>query len=105
MACANRQALVDRGTFCQVFCHYPLSGRPNAAHLAAFILPSLGRLASATLLLGHWCDILRIAAMGVHASHCGLRRDDVGTNKRSIRELAVDGCAFETRDDVDCSVV
>ena len=98
-----RQAVVRRRTLCQVFDHCPLSGRPTAAHLAAFILPSLGRLASATLLLGHWCDILRIAAMGVHASHCGLRTDDVGTNKRSIGELAVDGCAFETRDDGDCS--
>jgi len=105
MTCKIRQAVVRKATSCQVFNHLPLSTRPTAAHLAAFILPSLGRLASATLLLGHWCDILRIAAMGVHASHCGLRRDDVGTNKRSIGELAVDGCAFETRDDVACSVV
>ena len=103
MTCKIRQAVVRKATSCQVFNHLPLSTRPTAAHLAAFILPSLGRLASATLLLGHWCDILRIAAMGVHASHCGLRRDDVGTNKRSIGELAVDGCAFETRDDGDCS--
>jgi hypothetical protein len=28
----------------QVFDHCPLSNRPTAAHLAAFILPSRGRL-------------------------------------------------------------
>jgi hypothetical protein len=91
MTCAIRQAVVRNRTLRQVSDMFPLSDRPTAAHLAAFILPSLGRLASATLLLSHWCEILRIAAMGVHASHCGLRTDDVGTNKRSIGALAVDG--------------
>jgi hypothetical protein len=33
---------VRRRTLCQVFDHCPLSGRPTAAHLAAFILPSRG---------------------------------------------------------------
>ena len=62
-----------------------------------------GRLASATPPLDHWCDIPRVVAIGVHASHCGLRTDDVGTNKRSIGVLVVDECAFETREDGDCS--
>src|SRR6266545_3899370 len=66
-------------------------------------LTSGGRSASATPPLGHWCDILRTAAMEVNASHCDPRTDDVGTNKRSIGALAVDRCAFETRDDGDCS--
>jgi hypothetical protein len=43
MTCANWQAFVRRRTLCQVFDHCPLSGRPTAARLAAFILPSLGR--------------------------------------------------------------
>src|SRR5215471_8565708 len=43
--------------------------------------------------------------MDVHASHRGPRTDDVGTNKRSIGALPVDGCVFETRDDGDCSAV
>jgi hypothetical protein len=103
MTCAIRQAFVRRRTLCQVYDHCPLSGRPTAARLAAFILPSLGRSASATPPLGHWCDILRTAAMEVNASHCDPRTDDVGTNKRSIGALAVDRCAFETRDDGDCS--
>jgi len=42
MTCANWQAVVRRRTLCQVFDHCPLSVRPTAAHLAAFILPSHG---------------------------------------------------------------
>ena len=44
VTCANWQAFVCRHTLCQVFDHCPLSGRPTAARLAAFILPSFGRL-------------------------------------------------------------
>ena len=43
MTCANLQAFVRQRTLCQVFDHCPVSGRPTAARLAAFILPSLGR--------------------------------------------------------------
>ena len=103
MTCAVWQAFVCRRTSCQVFDHCPLSSRPTAAHLAAFILPSGGRLAFPTRPLGHWCDILRPAAMDVHANHCDPRPDDGGTNRRSIGALAVDGCAFGTRDDGNCS--
>jgi len=103
MTCANWQAVVRRRTLCQVFDHCPLSGRPTAAHLAAFILPSRGWSASATPALGHSCDILRIPAIDEHPGHCCLRTDDVGTNKWSIGAFVVDGRAFETRDDGDCS--
>src|SRR5262249_23756946 len=44
--CAYGQALLLWSTLRQVFDHCPLSNRPTAAHLAAFILPSRGRLPS-----------------------------------------------------------
>src|SRR5262245_2538301 len=44
--CANGKALVRRRTLCEVFDRCPLSNRTTAAHLAAFILPSRGRLPS-----------------------------------------------------------
>ena len=62
MTCANLQAVERRRTLFQVFDHCPLSGRPPAARLAAFILPSVGRSAFATAPHRPWCDILRIAA-------------------------------------------
>src|SRR5262245_13199226 len=88
--CANGKALLLWSTLRQVFDRCPLSNRPTAAHLAAFILPSLRSITFAASSLGHGCDILRTAAMDVHANHCGPPPDDVGTNRRSIGALAVD---------------
>src|SRR5262249_42469184 len=61
MTCANCQAFVRRRTLCQVLDHRPLSDRPTAAHLAAFILPSRGWSFSATLPLRHWCVSVRVS--------------------------------------------
>src|SRR5262245_18523610 len=87
--CANGKALVRRCTLCEVFDHSPHSSQPITAHLAAFILPSRGRLLSLhpPLVMG---AIAATIAMDVHANHCGLRGDDVGTNRRSLGTLAVD---------------
>jgi hypothetical protein len=64
-----------------------------------------GRLTCATPPLGLWCDIPRIAAMNAHANHCDLRSDDLGTNKLSTADLAVDGGAPDVRDDGVSSAV
>jgi hypothetical protein len=105
MTCTVRQAFVRRRTLCQDIDHWTLSGRPTAAHLAAFILPSLGRSASPTLPYRHYRDVVRIPAMNAHASHCGLRSNDLGTNKLSTGDFTVDGCALDTRDDGTSSAV
>jgi hypothetical protein len=98
MTCANWQAVERRRTLCQVFDHCPLSGRPTAARLAAFILPSFGRSASPTLPCRHCHDALRTFAIYGHASHSRFRSDDLGTNKLSTGDLAVEECSFDTRD-------
>jgi hypothetical protein len=42
-------------------------------------------------------------AQASHASHCGLRSSDLGTNKLSTGDLTVDGCAVDTRGEGACS--
>ena len=101
MSCANWQAVVRLRTLCQVFDHGRLPGRPTAAHPAAFILPSLGRSVGRPppiLPRGHCHDALRTFAIYGHASHCRFRSDDLGTNKLSTGDLAVEECSFDTRD-------
>jgi len=105
MTCANSQTLMRRRTSRQVFDHCPLSVRPTAAHLAAFILPSCGWSAFATGPHRPWCDVLRSPAMNAHANHCGLRSGDLGTNKLSTADLAVDRGALDVRDDGGSSAV
>jgi hypothetical protein len=104
-ACASGQAVAQRRTSPKVLATGVLLARPTAAHLAAFILPSLGRSASPTLPYRHYRDVVRIPAMNAHASHCGLRSNDLGTNKLSTGDFTVDGCALDTRDDGTSSAV
>jgi hypothetical protein len=99
MTCANSQAVERRRTLFQVLDHCPLSVRPTAAHLAAFILPSRGWSFSATLPLRHWCDVLRILTIGTKVSHYGPRSDDLSTNKLSAGALAANGRALVTPPD------
>jgi hypothetical protein len=90
---------------CQVFDHCPLSVRPTAAHLAAFILPSRGWSFSATLPLRRWCDVLRILTIGTKVGHYGLRSDDLSTNKLSAGALAANGRALVTPPDgASCAI-
>jgi hypothetical protein len=51
-----------------------------------------------TLPRRHCHDALRTFAIYGHASHCRFRSDDLGTNKPSTGDLAVEECSFDTRD-------
>src|SRR6266446_8852768 len=94
MTCANWQAVVCRRTLCQVFDHCPLSSRPTAAHLAAFILPSLGRVACPAWPHSQTCENLRRCAKHAQTNHHGLRSDDLGTTRRSAGGAVVVGDAL-----------
>ena len=64
---------------------------------AARRLRSVGRLASATPAHRRQCDVLRSPAIDSDANYCDLRSDDLGTNKLSTADLAVDGGALDAR--------
>ena len=70
-----------------------------------FILPSCGWSAAVTPAHRHRCEFLRVRATDSEANHCGLRSDDLGANKLSTADLAVDGGALDARDDcMSCAV-
>src|SRR6516165_463039 len=77
--------------------------RSEACAAARRLRRSVGRPASPTLHYRDSCDVPRIPAMAGHASHCGLRSSDLGTNKLSTGDLMVDGCALDTRGEGACS--
>src|SRR5580704_13606410 len=67
--------------------------RPTEPHPAAFILPSVGRLASAPLPHSQTCENIRHHAKRAQSHHCGLRSGDLGTNRPSACGLPVGGIA------------
>ncbi len=105
MTCAIRQSFVRRRTLCQVFDHCPLSGRPTAAHLAAFILPSVGRVSSTPWPHRQTCDNVRNSTKKSQTAHHGLRSDDLGTNRLSTGPLLGDGAAAASPGERRCSTV
>src|SRR6516162_10036726 len=105
MTCANWQAVERRRTLRQVFDHCPLSGRPTAARLAAFILPSLGRSASPPLPHRQTCDNVGNSTKKSQTAHHGLRSDDLGTNRLSTGPLLGDGAAAARPGERRCSTV
>ena len=105
MTCVIRQAFVRRRTLCQVFDHCPLSGRPTAPHLAAFILPSVGRVTSTPWPHRQTCDNVRNSTKKSQTAHHGLRSDDLGTNRLSTGPLLGDGAAAARPGERRCSTV
>src|SRR5438105_3098953 len=67
--------------------------RPTAPHLAAFILPSVGRSASPPWSHAQTCENVRHPAKHAQTTHHGLRSDDLGTNRLSAGGLAAVGGA------------
>src|SRR6516164_1977071 len=105
MTCANWQAVERRRTLRQVFAHCPLSGRPTAAHLAAFILPSVGRVTSTPWPHRQTCDNVRNSTKKSQTVHHGLRSDDLGTNRLSTGPLLGDGAAAARPGERRCSTL
>jgi hypothetical protein len=78
-------------TSCKVLDVPTLFRRPTAPQLAAFILPSVGRLASPPWPHRQTCEKIRHSAKDGQATHHGLRSDDLGTNRLSAGTLVVVG--------------
>src|SRR5262245_51741585 len=67
--------------------------RPTAPQPAAFILPSVGRLASTPWPHHQTCDNVRNSTKESQGAHYGLRSDDLGTKRLSAGALLVAGTA------------
>ena len=87
------QAVVSGRTSCKVLEVPTLFRRPTAPQLAAFILPSRGRVPSSTWPHRQTCDTVRNSTKRDCKSHHGRRSDDLGTNRLSTGALLAAGTA------------
>jgi len=90
-----------RGALLPLFTFRPTDRRaPRGFYLA------ITRLSfSAILPLRHWCEVLQILTIATKISHCGLRSDDLSTNRLSAGALAANGCALVTPGDgASCAI-
>ena len=83
---------------CQSLNRLTFFRRPTGPHLAAFILPSVGRVASAPSPHCQTHANIRNHANHAQASHCGLRSGNLRTNRPSSCDRAVVGCALNSLD-------
>src|ERR1700681_793141 len=90
---ADVQAGACRRASCEVVDLSSFFNRPTRPQLAAFILPSVGRVPSAALPHTQTCESVRQNTKHAQTTHHGLRSDDLGTNRLSPQGLDVVGDA------------